>query len=197
MKLGDYWGIGTINEKVELRGTIRIRQERIDISTRSPKADPKWTSVDSNGHFHAMSGKEYPTLRSKDIPQPCDGSCGGVCEGEGYSITRWSCVICGEEVKPGMVPGPHYDTMPGMVDWYAELEGPADNAAQRLAMGAEQVMLRFDADGPERVTFFGTAFTGDSTISSTFGDGIQVSLRLSGAGALGDRPRAAEMEKAA
>lgn len=197
MKLGTYWGTGWINEATALRGRLTVTQEQIDISTRGPKADRSWMFVDAAGHFHAMSGKDYPTLRSKEIPQPCDGSCGGICEGEGYSVTRWSCIICGEAVEPGLVPGPHYETIPGMVDWYAELEGPADAAAQRLAMGAEQVMLRFDADGPERVTFFGTAFTGDSTISSTFGDGIEVSLRLSGMGALGDRPRAAEKVKAA
>ena len=156
-KLGTFHGTGWLNEGPPLRGTLKVWQERIDISTSSPKADPLWTFVDAAGHFHARSGDSYPTLRDKLIDMPCDGSCGGVCGGEGYHRTEWSCVLCSEVVKPGTIRGPHYESMPGRYDWSAELEGDATPELQRLMYGnSDRLMFRFNAPDPGW-TFFGPA----------------------------------------
>lgn len=75
--------------------------------------DPGWEVVDGHGHVHrwALTGRdEYhrpealPTLIASSRHVPCDGSCGGVCGGEGYDVTVWHCRVCGEEVRPGFVP---------------------------------------------------------------------------------------------
>lgn len=74
-------------------------------SETAVKPDPAWEHVDSHGHFHAFAedGKT-PTLATWLEQMPCDGSCGGVCEGEGYSEERWKCAICDEAVEPRFVP---------------------------------------------------------------------------------------------
>ena len=75
------------------------------ISETATKPDPAWEHTDSNGHFHAWAqdGKT-PTLERYSVHVECDGSCGGICEGEGYDETHWKCAICGEEVEPRFVP---------------------------------------------------------------------------------------------
>lgn len=37
---------------------------------------------------------------------PCDGSCGGVCGGEGYHVPVWVCDTTGDDLDPGYVPDP-------------------------------------------------------------------------------------------
>jgi hypothetical protein len=72
---------------------------------RATKPDPAWEHTDSNGHFHAFAaGGKTPTLATYMVHVDYDGSCGGVCEGEGYDETHWKCVICGEEAHPRFVP---------------------------------------------------------------------------------------------
>lgn len=194
MRLGTYWGTAHINSALTMSGKLHITQDRIDISTAGPKADSNWTAVDSAGHFHAMSGKEYPTLRSREIPVPCDGSCGGVCEGEGTSRTEWSCRICREMVKPKRIPGPHYATMGGRMDWRVELEG---FSIGDFMLGHGDASVRFDASGPEPRTFFGVALQTDCEVASALGGGNQpyVRMTLAGNGELGDRPLVKELTK--
>jgi len=195
-KLGTFHGTGWLNEGPPMRGTLTVTQECIDISTAGPKADPLWKHVDGAGHFHAMSGDSYPTLRDKAIHVPCDGSCGGVCEGEGYHRTEWSCILCSEVVKPGMIPGPHHATMPGRYDWSAELEGEATPELQRLMHTyGDRVMLRFNAAGPAEWTFFGPAACNGGTITGGPGGTITASVLLYAAGELGDRPLVKELTK--
>jgi hypothetical protein len=192
MRLGTYWGTAHINSALTMSGKLYITQERIDVSTRGPKADPNWTAVDSAGHFHAMSGKEYPTLHSRSIPVPCDGSCGGVCGGEGTSRTEWTCRLCAEVVEPGLIPGPHYDSIPGRYDWRIELDGFATGS---FMPGHGEVSVRFDAAGPEPRTFFGMAAVGDSEMSSTFSGPPHLKMTLYAANELGDRPLVKELTK--
>lgn len=67
--------------------------------------DPDWEHADSNGHLHAFAEKgETPTLTRYSVNIPCDGSCGGVCEGEGYDEWQWKCAICDEAVEPRFIP---------------------------------------------------------------------------------------------
>jgi hypothetical protein len=74
-------------------------------SETAVKPDPAWEHTDSNGHFHAFAqdGKT-PTLVAYLVHIDCDGSCGGMCEGEGYDENHWKCAACGEEVEPRFVP---------------------------------------------------------------------------------------------
>ncbi len=196
-KLGTFHGIGWLNEGTPMRGTLKVWQERIDVSTSGPKPDPLWTFVDAAGHFHARSGDGYPTLRSKSVNQPCDGSCGGICQGEGYSTTEWSCVLCSEQVHPGAIPGPHYESMPGRYDWTAELEGEATAELERLMMAGpgDRLMLRFNAASPEPWTFFGPVGCSGGTISGGFSGLITAHVDLHAAGELGDRPLVKELTR--
>lgn len=187
MMLGTFYGIAIINSALTLPGKLFVTEERIDISTAGPRLDRNWTFVDAAGHFHAVSNGELPTLAARSAHRECDGSCGGVCGGAGYDVTQYFCRICDELVKPGMVPGPHFETMPGRSDWRAELEGfavgdllPVDHRAA--------VSMRFDAKGPVERTFFGPAMLGDMEVSGGLGDLPFLKVNLHAAGELGDRP---------
>lgn len=103
-----------INDGDTYRGEYVIEQDveivRSDIAT---KPDPKWTFTDDQGHFHAFTAEGgLPTLRDEIVDVPCDGSCGGVCDGEGYTIIKHACRICGQEIEPGRIPDP-YSEIPG------------------------------------------------------------------------------------
>jgi hypothetical protein len=182
MRLGTYLGTAFVNEHHELSGRLIVTQQRIDISTRGAKPDPRWSTVDSNGHFHARTAEGYPTLRSKEIPLPCDGACGGICGGEGTSRTEWSCVICREVIEPGLIDGPHYETMSGLTDWSAQLTG----AGHVFLMG--MVMVRFESTDPLHVTLFGAAQVGAMSASGG-ATGVMSAVELHGAGELGERPQ--------
>lgn len=85
---------------------VQVRESFEMVRSESAvKPDPEWEHTDSNGHFHAFAGDEKtPTLTRYDVQIACDGSCGDVCEGEGYSEPRWKCAICGEAVEPQFIP---------------------------------------------------------------------------------------------
>jgi hypothetical protein len=104
-----------------LLGSLSIRQDHQTMWTDLPTADPKWEFTDSNGHYHAHSIENehdpYPTLDRRSEHVDCDGSCGGVCEDEGYTVSKYSCRICKEEIEPGLSPGPHSFTVPGLREW--------------------------------------------------------------------------------
>jgi len=189
MTVGAYHGTVWINERVSLPATLRIEQERIDVSTAGPKADRAWSAVDAAGHFHAMSGKDFPTLATESVHKACDGSCGGICRGEGYDTVRYRCRLCAEEVKPGMIPGPHFDWMPGMQSWEVQAEGRATEAASAL----DDVSVRFEAETPRRATFFGIAHPYNHEVRGGM-DGMFMSVRLVGVGQLGERPARAEVK---
>lgn len=96
--------------------------------------DPKWRYTDSHGHEHrwAQTGRNrgsdaLPSLVASERHVPCDGSCGGVCGGEGYHITVYHCTGCGDEVEPEFVPDyearSHGIPFKGMRSMSAELSG--------------------------------------------------------------------------
>jgi hypothetical protein len=93
-------GDGPYECEVEI--TQRVEMVR---SWGATKPDPRWEHTDSHGHFHTFAEDgSLPTLRTEIVEMPCDGSCDDVCGGEGYTITRYRCKICGDEVEPGYVP---------------------------------------------------------------------------------------------
>lgn len=105
---------------------IQIRRNDRVEWTNQPKPDPKWQYVDAAGHFHAYDhdGRSTPTLVDRHEHRECDGSCGGVCDGEGYDIVHSFCAICDEEIQPGMTPGPHSFMIEGLMDWEIVVETP-------------------------------------------------------------------------
>lgn len=96
----------TINNGAPLPASLTIDQDvEMVRSDRATKPDPSWSYIDDSGHFHAYTqGGETPTLDRRAEHVDCDGSCGGVCEGEGYTIDRYYCQICSQHVEPRFIP---------------------------------------------------------------------------------------------
>lgn len=77
------------------------------------KPTPSWEYTDRAAHVHRwhLNGDRVtawelalPTLVRRQEQVECDGSCGGVCEGDGYSVAAWYCAECGERVEPQVEP---------------------------------------------------------------------------------------------
>lgn len=152
---------------------LRFIRETVDVSTRSPEADPSWSMADANGHYHAASfdGRvvTYPTLATRT--RPCDGACGDPDHLESYYV----CAICEVEVRPGTIPGPHHRTIPGRSSWECVVDAG-------VPFG-QTVTIRLVHDDHE---WFGLARpTGEVTMSSAG----PVRTRLFGVGPLGNRSR--------
>lgn len=171
-------GTVRINGGAPFRAELEVRQEIIDVSTRSPKPDPRWSAGDAAGHFHARSADgTYPTLLQTSEHRDCDGGCGGSCDGEGYDVTVWSCSICGEQMTPGTVPGPHEQSMPGRSSWVVRFDGPSLSGP---------VSVRYEAGGG--TVFFGIAHAEVSSLTLSAGrsGGAAVaSVELTGVSPLG------------
>ncbi len=137
-----------------LVGKLDVHQDYRYEHTNLPRPNPAWEFTDANGHYHAHAeddAERYPTLDAVIEQVPCDGSCGGTCEGEGYSITRYRCLICREEIQPGVLTGPHRFTVPGLKSWSVEVNA---------AVPDERVSVRVVVDG---VVMFGVAGYGSIT----------------------------------
>lgn len=167
-------GTAFINNGPPVPAKLRIEQETRIEHTNLPQPNPAWTFVDASGHFHAYDrAEELPTLEAKTEQAPCDGSCGGVCQGEGYTVTHWLCRICGEEVKPGTLAGPHSFPIRGRMSWsldiphLTDLDAPLDG----------EVSVRFETTG---ATHFGVA-----VVTSFEASDDRLSAGLRGAGPLG------------
>lgn len=116
-----------------MQGEYNASCEWIDVtSDRAVRPDPSWSFVDGRGHYHAWaqpadSSRNLPTLKAESVEMPCDGSCGGVCGGEGYVRTEYHCGLCGEVVEPRTVPDRGTKTIPGLetheVVVYGEVAG--------------------------------------------------------------------------
>lgn len=162
-------------------------QQVIDISTQGAEPDPSWSTVDEAGHFHARSTDgTYPTLDRKSEHRDCDGgdgSCDDDCEG--YSVTVWSCRACGEWIEPGMIPGPHYRTMPGMTDWRLKYRAGQPPTGQ---MG-QSVSVRFEPYAENKPLLFGFAIVGDISVEGDVSGRVTASVDLLANGALGRQAR--------
>lgn len=94
-----------------LVGGWRIDRDFETIRTeRTPVVpDERW-SVTHGDHNHRWTSTDTPYVMlnaerySKHIE--CDGSCGGVCQGEGYHVPAYRCAVTGEDVEPGYKPDP-------------------------------------------------------------------------------------------
>lgn len=163
-----------INNGPPLTGSLDVHQDVQWEHSDLPRPDPRWQFTDSNGHYHAHADDKlepYPTLDRVVEPVACDGSCGGTCDGEGYSTTRYFCLICREEITPGSLSGPYRFAIPGLKSWTVEVPS---------AITAERVSVRIEAAG---TVMFGVAGYGQWTHDSEYGHRTS----LTGIGPLGRR----------
>lgn len=111
-------GLARINDGDWRRAELTLSQNMHEVVSGLPRPDPAWQYVDEAGHFHAYdeAGK-LPTLDARQKKKECDGSCGGACVGDGYSVTVYRCRICAKKVKPGVLTGEHTTMLPGLKDW--------------------------------------------------------------------------------
>jgi hypothetical protein len=173
-----------INDVPGLDGGLTVQVEGTTIRTNLPKPNTHWTYTDAAGHFHAYNQRQgddpYPTLDARTEHRDCDGAhTYPIADCDGYDVTRHFCRICGEEIEPGMVPGPHSKTVPGRTRWWAETRIPAD---QVLEMVGQQVSVRVESDDG---LSFGVAVVGDLTIAS---DDPYTTVQLEGISPLGMWP---------
>jgi hypothetical protein len=178
--------LASINDGPLLPAVYEVDQQVLDISSdRATKPDPAWSLVDDAGHFHAFDADgSLPTLDGTRVPMPCDGSCGGVCEGEGYSVTRYTCRACGQEVRPVWVPdvAARTATMPGMKDWSVQVEFHDQPPPQWKRDDLVSVRLEDDPEGVR----FGLGYCVGRSVARGL-DGVVVTVTISGAGPLGTR----------
>lgn len=173
---GQVW----IDNAPPLDADLLVEHQVIVVESLGSIPDRAWTYVDTAGHFHAWADDEtLPTLAEHHEQQPCNGSCGGVCDGEGYTGTIWTCRICAEPVNPGRIPGPHTHHMPGLTDWRVEISRQP-GVPPPTALGHE-VSIRFTADSSEH---FGVAILTDTQYDSDLG----WTATAYGNGPLGQRP---------
>jgi hypothetical protein len=164
-----------INDSPVGPGTLTVDNNSEVIWSSGARPDPRWQATDSNGHFHARAKDEtYPTLKTRSEHAPCDGSCGGVCQGEGYTVTHYDCAICGEEVEPGSIPGPYSVVVPGLASWSVTV-----TSTEPVGGMSEQVSVRFEDGDTLR---FGVAMV--ASISSDMGEW---KTELVGVGPLGEQ----------
>ena len=160
-------------------GTLIIEQGyEIIRSNIATKPDPGWEHIDTHGHFHAYDrdGK-LPTLVARSRHVDCDGSCGGVCGGEGYDVTEWFCVICDEQVEPGRLDDHGPRQIPTRRDWLVKVENDAPITGDR-------VTVRIDAGNG--TVMFGVAKAGRWQGTVGF-DRTELVTTLYSAGPLGTR----------
>lgn len=116
-------GVGYLNG-VEMDAVeVMVHHDMEVVRSRGPRLDEGWSFSDAAGHFHAYNTQQvpFPTLTSEQVHVPCDGSCGGICEGEGYDVTKYSCRICNEEIEPGLIHGEYSVSIPGRSSWEAKV----------------------------------------------------------------------------
>lgn len=160
----------------KVRGSLSISREFETVFSNSGSPDLNWEYVDSGGHFHAYtSDGKLPTLRRREEHQDCNGMCGGVCEGEGYTITKHSCLLCNEDVTPGWVAGEYSVNIPGPISWEVEAEVYVDPL--------REVSLRIDIESRR---FFGIAVAKDTCINGYFGETYAITT-FTGIGPLGEK----------
>jgi hypothetical protein len=88
-----------------------VRRREIQTAREIGEPDPEWTHLDTAGHFHAwaidLSGKPHtPTLVGKPEEVPCENGpeceAGCVAHGGTWETVLQRCIVCDEEVEPGM-----------------------------------------------------------------------------------------------
>lgn len=171
-------GTAIIDNGDPVRAELHVFQDVQEIRSALPRSDPNWSHVDAAGHYHAYSDDEhdhYPTLLVRSEHRDCDGSCGGVCQGEGYHVDKYLCRICQEEQHPGALHGEHVIYRPGRKDWELTVEADVENRQVSV------VVRNGDTE------HFGIAIGGDRIVTSSPDGIIRYRTHLHGASPLGRR----------
>jgi hypothetical protein len=186
----------SINGGKWLDGYIDVEQEILRIRSRDAvKPDQSWEFTDQAGHWHAFTDDgELPTIDRITLPMPCDGSCGGVCQGEGYHAYQDKCHACGEQLQPRWVPDEEArgegTPVEGRYSWGVQVEEYRP-LSERLMLTAldfgQQVSVRLD--NPQ-ATYFGLAMVDRRSVQSD-GELMRARVDLVGASQLGKRRRVA------
>lgn len=167
-----------INGHPAARGILTQTKEYIRVESEGPHTDPNWEHTDERGHYHAYSAdisNHYPTLNQTSEHVSCDGSCGGTCDGEGYSRTIYTCRACRQTVAPGTVRGLQTNDIPGIKDWSLTID--------KGIYPDNDMTLSVRLDGAHN-TYFGLAVVANFRLES---DGTG-ETELLGNGPLGIRP---------
>jgi hypothetical protein len=174
-------GKANIDGRKAVNAELVETTQAIDVLSSGPIPDPRWSTVDEAGHFHAVAADgSYPTLDRNLEHRECNGGCGGVCEGDGYEVAVWSCRACGEAIEPGTTPGPHYATIPGLKDWRLKYR-----TSTTVPGAGSRVSVRFEPDTLNSTVLFGFALVGDMTVQGAPGGGVMALVELFGDGLLG------------
>jgi hypothetical protein len=158
-----------------------------------PGPSKTWTHVDAHGHFHAWSTDphdQYPTLEKFKLHLPCEGGC---CLNdlpcEGYTVTRYRCVLCKEQIEPGVSDWAKHVTVGSpLTEWSVTVPILLDQGTHVSV----RVMMS-GAAGEYPAEMFGVALVAN-TQSTRHPDGpVVFRSELLGAGGLGhrDNPRPA------
>lgn len=148
------------------------------------KADTRWR--DEHGdHVHEwVEGRTTAHPRhvghvvTEAIPTtrhvPCDGTCGGVCEGEGYDVPAWACAYDGTILDPATVPDPgpwryrtgtnlslslRTETPPVRIEGVAVLVTARPDRVERALLGVVHLYsdeMTFEHGLPTTVTYTGS-----------------------------------------
>ena len=143
------------------------------------KPDPKWTHVDSKGHFHAFSedkDEPLPTLRRENIVHThVEHDDEDDWEEEWTSLeVVYHCHLCDEKVEPKWVVSHpvHRIMAPGRMSWRVEVRAVGANCGRLGQLNGKEVSVRVEDDG---TTLFGIGLfrvsggSGDSQVR-LFGD---------------------------
>ncbi len=177
-----------VNGRGPFRTTYEVMQDVQYVrSEMAVEPDRTWQHTDPAGHFHAFDHEsKLPTLNAIPEHVDCDGSCGGVCEGEGYTITRHECLVCRAPVEPAWVPDMEARTtgtpVLGLKDWNARVDGAAIEMIDHL-VGERVSVVITEEDGR---TLFGFGIIVKTAVESGFGE-MRMTATIYGAGPLSQR----------
>lgn len=110
-------------------GELRFKTEMVDVTSNLPKPDKNWRFTDTQGHEHAWSSDAfYPTLRLVVDQTYWCLDCN-----DKHDEDHFECVVCGEVVKPGMLPPSRWtEYEPGRRQAFLNGEPISDERAQEI-----------------------------------------------------------------
>jgi hypothetical protein len=141
-------------------GSLDVQVETIDVSMASKtEPDMAWEFVDAFGHYHAWSQEAdnpLPTLRGRIRHVECVGHGADGEDCEGYDVTVYDCVICGQPVEPKTITytSPFRETAPGRKHWTVQVDSDVPLAHGTLYSVRVSI-------GPELLFGVGTVLTSE------------------------------------
>lgn len=149
-----------------VHGTLTITRKYERIVASGPRPDPRWEFIDVSGHYHAYDmgtarRTPYPTLDQAERQHTCNGLCNDPYGCDGWTEDYYTCIVCGEGIKPGTVEGPHRTNVYEGEDWEIEVDAPISSS--------DQVSVHVTSTGTE---WFGFAVVSWLLTSNTGGRSI-------------------------